>query len=134
MIIEHFFVSKGASVDNATNQISIFEIIEDITVQAPALPISIPVNIVGIVRREPTEVGEVVSNFQIRINSPSKLIQTENVRVVIQAVHTRTRIRFITGFAVAEPGMYKFSIVQTDRETNSRSIDSSITFVQQIRN
>ena len=127
MIIEHFIMAKSAAVDATTNQLSLFELIEDITVPAASFPIEISVNVVGVLRREPNETGEIARRFEFAVRGPGDVqILFDTLEVRLERQHRRNRVRFLLNLSLATPGAYTASLRQVDAAEVARTIEFTL--------
>ncbi len=114
--------SISSSIDRDNNTLSLFDILEELTLQVngpmPEQAV-IPVNhhIVSLWEREEAETPHTLK-FKVVLRDPlNKILHENNAEVVLAAEHKRARFRAqFNGFPVSVPGMYRYEIVS--RETN----------------
>ena len=124
MLIEHFIIANGSSIDHERHSLSVFEMLEDLQIQTNALPISVSIQIVIVLKREVTESGEHRQNFTLEIVGPdgSKTFQQE-FPAVMQAAHRRARLRVNMPLVIARSGVYRFVLQPTGNEDAGRDLD-----------
>lgn len=109
MIIEHFILSNQSSIDANTNALSVFGILDDMQVQAPAgMSINLTFHAILVVKRE-AEAGEIRSNFLMTVMAPNgaPIGQEMKLPVVLQPIHRRSRLRVIAEIPIQQSGTYR---------------------------
>jgi len=122
--LEFFVVSVSASVDQTTNQASIFDIIEE--VKATAFPSLLHSCVAfSLWRREP---GDEERDFQLilRITTPGGAIHDFPSNFRMPAARHRTLVR-VQGLLVEQPGQLRFEAILNGTHAAEHVVD-----VQQI--
>ena len=128
MQIEHFILANNSSIDINTNTLSVFGILDDMQIQAPAgMPLNLTFHAILIVKRE-TENGPINSSFVMSVIGPNgmKIGQEIKMPAVMQAVHRRSRLRVITEIPVVLSGVYRVRMVNQDHEKISSEVSLNI--------
>lgn len=118
--LEYFLVSKSSSVDIVTNEISAFEILEEIHVAD--FPVIYPGCVAITVLR--LEEGDEEKDFQglLCITTPSG--DTNEHRVNFRMTSTRHRlIQRLVGLPLTEAGVLKFEIKLNDKHLAEHFVD-----------
>lgn len=123
--VEHIMttICNSASVDMDTNNLSLFNIIEEIQVNLEIIdnkpidfkqkkPVNIPFELISVWRRLDTSV-EVNSDLKIVFKDPDdEVMQEINYKLEIKNLHQRMRIRIKSnGLNITKQGDYYFSIL-----------------------
>ena len=112
MRLEHFIVARASAIDKDRNTISVFDILEDITLGNVAGTVPIPVEMIIVFRREKGETGPVKHEVSLRSGPES----TEKRFLVSFAEHhTRYRVRTSFPLFVCE-GENTIDLVDTETD------------------
>ncbi len=135
-------VSLSSSIDRDNNTVSLFDILEELTLQVSgAVPDNsvIPVNhhMVSMWVRE--ETGTPLSlKFKVLLRDPSgKILHENKAEVALQAEHKRARFRAqFNGFPVTSEGTYHYEIISLEPEKTFgkeivNTVAISVRFVHQ---
>ena len=129
MLIEHFILARNSSIDQETKNLSIFEFIEDIQIQSTGGTIALPLQLVAVVRRE-NEVGALDLNFGLEISGPApQPALIPNIKIRMEANHSRSRLRVNLQAPITGGGLYKFSLRSSDGRNLMASIQIQISLV-----
>ncbi len=126
MDIEHFILAHGSSIDQERNSLSVFEIVEDfgITVPGTVPQVTLPVQIIVVLRREPAEWGETQQTFRLELFNPdAAAVFQQDFPIKLQAQHRRARFRINMPFMVGKAGSYRFKLSRADKEEIMRETD-----------
>ena len=124
MQIEHFILAKESSIDQERNSLSIFDMIEDIQIQAAQPTAAIPLGMQAIAgfRRE-AEQGEITSRISLRVLRPDgEMVFNKILPFQMKPEHRRFRIRMNLGFLVTTSGEYRFIIDQDGSPQTRREV------------
>lgn len=120
--IEHLWtiLAGSSSVDNESNSFSIFNILEEITIQANGQSmnpnekknISIPFEIISMWKRVNDDKEDIISDIKVSLFDPKgELVQEMGYKMEMKSQHQKMRMRVkANGIAVTKPGEYNFSI------------------------
>ncbi len=118
--LEYFIVSKSSSVDISTNEVSAFEILEEIHVEN--FPFIYP-GCVAITVLRPEE-GDEEKDFQGRLCVTLPSGETNENRVNFRMTSVRHRlIQRIVGLPLTEAGILKFEIKVNDEHFAEHIVD-----------
>lgn len=106
MHIEYLLLAKDSAVDQETNTLSVFSIIEDLEIRPDAPKLRLPFQILCSVRRD-QEVGEIDQTGTLRIEPPFGSATESKVPVKMQANHTRCRMRVGAVVPIEGPGIFR---------------------------
>lgn len=114
---------KGTSVDYETNLLTIFEMLEELTVDAvikndsEIINLPIQFQVLTIWERDPSEV-DTITDAQIEIVDPNKKkLGTFNYQVVFPSNKKRFRNRInINGMSLTVSGIYTFKISKREKD------------------
>ena len=128
MQIEHFILANNSSIDINTNSLSVFGILDDMQIQAPAgMTLNLTFHAILIVKRD-SDQGAINSSFIMSVIAPNgnKIGQEIKMPVAMQPVHRRSRLRVIAEVPVNQSGSYKFRMVNTDNEKLASEVSLNI--------
>lgn len=121
--IEHLWtiLAGSSSVDNETNSFSIFNILEEVTIQANGQNmdpnekknISIPFEIISMWKREDIEnKEEIISEVKVSLFDPKGIVVQEmGYKMEMKSQHQRMRMRVkANAITVTKQGEYYFSV------------------------
>jgi hypothetical protein len=118
--LEFFVVSKAVSIDQSTNQASVFEILEEAHV--PSFPAFIPSCVaMSLWRREP---GDEKEDFQLllRLTTPSG--KSHDLRTNFRFTAPRHRItQRIEGLPIEREGELRFEAILNDKHAAEHVVD-----------
>ena len=141
--IEHLWtiICGSASIDGETNSLSLFNIVEEITIQNltnqivnpnEKKGINFPFEIISCIRRsQELDNKDMLIDFKIDLLDPdNKILQTINSKVEMKSQHSRLRIRIKSnGITVSRPGNYNFLVnLKEDANNEFREI-TKVPFV-----
>lgn len=132
--IEHLWtlLCGSSAVDNETNSLSLFNIIEEITIQTTPgqsmnlndkKGIHLPFEIIScILRTQELDGKNIFVDMKIDFLDPdSQILQTTNSKVEIKSQHSRLRVRIkANGVTVTKPGVY--NLVVNMKESNEKQL------------
>jgi hypothetical protein len=128
MIIEHMMLAKGSAIDQESNALSVFDLIEDLTIKGPQGRVVLPLHFIAILKRA-DEVGSISFTMNLSILKPNaeKPINFP-LQVKMQSNHMRFRLRVNLSLEIEpESGLYNFCLNQEDDSRVSRTIEIRIT-------
>ena len=118
MLIEHFIVANNSSIDVNTNSLSVFGIMDDLQIQAPAgMALNLSFHAILVVKREQeSELGQLNSRFVMNVFAPngSQIGQDMVMPITMQASHRRARFRVIAEIPLTQSGIYRLRISNTE--------------------
>ncbi len=135
--IEHLWtiICGSSSVDTDTNSLSLFNIIEEITIQnVPGQSmnlndkkgIPIPFEVVScILRSQESDGKSIFVDLKIDFLDPdNKILQTVNSKVEIKSQHSRLRVRIkANGITITKPGIYNLLVsMKEDSEKELKEV------------
>jgi hypothetical protein len=132
MIVEHFILSKGSSIDSERNSLSIFDMIEDTTASytndQPPTDAVMECMITIVFLRE-SEKGAFKRNVTLKYTQPDGKANEIKVVADFAAPIKRYRVRMIAPFFIGKSGDHKFSLLPEKSNTpmSSRSLTVSWT-------
>jgi hypothetical protein len=134
MIIEHLILARDSAVDRDKNTLSVFDFIEEVQFEVPpAAKLQFPVQVIAVIRREGSEVGEIRTNFVLSILDPkNRQISKNDIPVVMSAQHTRQRVRIGAGVLATESGDYTFRFEKGDNNSVARELPLKVTVIPKI--
>lgn len=121
-------VALSSAIDKDNNTLSLFDILEELTLQISGnIPEQtvIPVNHHLMCLWEREETGTPFTlKFNVLLRDPlGKVIHENSAEVVMEAPHKRARFRAqFNGFPVSVPGTYRYEIVNLDPEKDKEVI------------
>lgn len=120
--LEFFVVSEGVSVDQQTNQLSLFSVIEQVT--SPDFPLVLPY--AAAVSLWMAEAGDNGRDFQcmLRIILPDGGQHDFPTNFTFRARRHRV-IQRILGFPINEPGLLRFEVFLNGEYAASHEVDIS---------
>ena len=132
MKIDHIILCKGSSVDKDSQSLSIFEMIEQMRIQAPQFPVNVPVHAVLVFRREQEE-GILTEPWQMRLVGPDKVtLFSQNIDVKMEANHQRQRLRVNFPIQVKTDGEYTIDLRHLNDDTKGRSVSVDVKAIPDI--
>jgi hypothetical protein len=107
--LEYFVVSESVSVDQTTNRVSLFNVLED--VRSPEFPVTIPQIVATTAwNREPSD-GDIDYQTMLRVYPPGEEAPKE-FPLNFKIEHDRLRhFHFISSLTIQQPGELKFEIL-----------------------
>lgn len=126
-------VSLSSAIDKDNNTVSLFDILEELTLQVSGnMPerTVIPINHHLMSLWERPEIGTPFTlRFKVILRDPLGEILHENqAEVVMEAPHKRARFRAqFNGFPVSIPGIYRYEIVSTEPEKTGEEILGAVS-------
>jgi hypothetical protein len=120
--LEFFVVSQGVSVDKFTNQLSLFNVLEQVV--TPDFPFPLPFAVA--VSLWMKEEGDESRDFQcmLRVNLPNGKEHEFTSNFTFSARRHRVIQRF-QGFPIDEPGVLRFQVLLNGEHRASHEIDIS---------
>lgn len=132
MKVDHIILCKGSSVDKDSQSLSIFEMIEQMRIQAPQFPVNVPVHAVLIFRREQEE-GVLSEPWQMRLVGPDQTtLFSQNIDVKMESHHQRQRLRVNFPIQVKDDGIYTIEMRHLNDETNVRAVSIDVKAITDI--
>ena len=126
-------VSLSSAIDKDNNTLSLFDILEELTLQVSGnIPEQtvIPVNhhLMCLWEREETGTPFTLI-FNVLLRDPlGKVLHENKAEVVMESQHKRARFRAqFNGFPVSVPGTYRYEIVSSDSEKNGKEIIGAVS-------
>lgn len=127
MEIEHLILASDSSVDAEKNTLSIFNLIEDIQINSPLPEVSIPAQIIVVIRRGKKEKGKISSSFKFSSFVPdANDPQWVAIPVEMPESVSRHRIRLNIIIQVKKSGLYRFQIEENGKSEIFREISLTI--------
>ncbi len=118
--LEYFVIAESVSVDQSTNRISFFNVLEE--VHTPKFPVLIPQLVV--VAAWNAEEGDLGSDFQSTIIFPLPDGKSKEFSQHFQMTRPRHRtIANLVGLSFENPGIVKFKIQLNGKHAASHTID-----------
>lgn len=115
MLIEHFIIANNSSIDVNTNSLSVFGVMDDMQIQAPAgMPLNLSFHAILVVKRErEMDLGQLNSSFMMSVFAPNgtQIGQDMRMPVMMQASHRRARLRVIAEIPLTQSGTYRLKMV-----------------------
>lgn len=135
MEIEHFFVCRASAIDKESNSMSLFELVEELQVQAPEFPVIIPLHAVIVFRRGEEEYGRPLEEkFRFSIENPSGGgVLAQELPVKMNEKHFRQRARLNFPLSIDSEGLYKFSLVSSEDSTKSRILPIRLRTLREMK-
>jgi hypothetical protein len=121
--LEYFLVAESVSVDQQTNRISFFNVVEQVTV--PEFPVTIP-QIIAVAAWNAEE-GDDKKDFQatVRITSPS--VEPKEFHRNFRMPAKRIRVILVfQGIKLAAPGKLLVELSLNDKHEATHSIDAEL--------
>lgn len=129
MNIEHLIIARGSSVDSDSNSLSVFEFIEDLTIQSAPGPIAIPMQVIAVFKRT-DEQGPIRAVFRLSIEAPNQSnVVEQEVPVNFESTHVRNRLRINAPLPVERAGIYWIKIQKVDEPGISRVVELNVSLV-----
>ena len=123
MQIEHLILAKGSAVDRDSQSLSVFEMIEQMQIQAPQFPVNVPVHAVLVFRRQSDEAGVLTEPWQMSLKAPDgKTLLSQNLDVKMEENHRRQRLRVNFPMQIHSDGTYHIELRNRNNDFNSRSL------------
>jgi hypothetical protein len=121
--LEYFLVAESVSVDQTTNQVSIFNIIEDLRV--PALPGALAQ--VAAVCAWNVPANEIGQDFQATFRVVAPGVESLNHAMNFTATQSRQRmiVRMI-GVPIAAPGQLQFEVLLNGQHQASHTVNVTL--------
>lgn len=133
MKIDHLILAKGSSVDRDTQSLSVFEMIEQMQIQAPKYPVNVPVHAILVFRRDQNDEGVVIEPWRLTVTGPdSKTLLSQNLEVKMEAEHRRQRVRINFPVQIQGDGTYHVQLSNVNDTSNTRSIDVDVKAITDI--
>ena len=133
MKVDHLILAKGSSVDRDNHSLSVFEMIEQMQIQAPKFPVNVPVHAVIIYRREKQEEGVLVEPWRLNVFDPNeKVLLSQNIEVKMDLQHSRQRVRVNFPIQIQIDGEYKVRVSHVNDASKSREIEIDIKAITDI--
>lgn len=133
MKIDHLILAKGSSVDRDTQSLSVFEMIEQMQIQAPKYPVNIPVHAILVFRRDQNDEGVVIEPWRLTVTGPdSKTLLSQNLEVKMEAEHRRQRVRINFPVQIQGDGTYHVQLSNVNDSGNTRTIDVDVKAITDI--
>jgi len=127
MLIEHLILANSSSTDQENNLLSVFGFIEDFSVVAPAFPLSLPIQIIAVLKRT-DEKEKINSIFFFKITNPDgQEIFTQEFKVAMETQHVRQRLKFNTHLTIASSGRYRVFLIEKNNPSLERMIEIKIS-------
>lgn len=123
MYIEYFLICRDSAIDVEKNTVSVFDIIEDMTVETNAMQVTFPVQLIACIRRGENDVGNVEERAKLQFIGPDGKVSFEKeVPAKLKAEHRRTRLRIGTTATFSGSGQYQFKIELSGDPANQKAI------------
>jgi hypothetical protein len=134
MIIEHLILAAASSVDRDRNTLSVFDFLEDVQLELPqGQTARIPLQVIAVVRRDASDIGEIRSNFVLSAFGPGKAqLGRNDIPVNLAAQHARQRVRVDTALEITGAGEYLFRFEKGDLPSLNREISIRATVMPRI--
>lgn len=133
MKIEHLILAKGSSVDRDTQSLSVFEMIEQMQIQAPQFPVNVPVHAVLVFRRKENETGVLIEPWRLSIIGPDKkTLLSQSLEVRLEAEHLRQRVRINFPIQVGTDGVYSIQLNHVNQTDNARVLEVDVKAIVDI--
>lgn len=133
MKIDHLILAKGSSVDRDTQSLSIFEMIEQMQIQAPKYPVNVPVHAILVFRRASEEEGVIIEPWRLTVTGPdSKTLLSQNLEVRMESEHRRQRVRINFPVQIQGDGIYYIQLTNVNDASNTRTIDVDVKAITDI--
>jgi hypothetical protein len=133
MKIEHLVLAKGSSVDRDTQSLSVFEMIEQMQIQAPQFPVNVPVHAVLVFRRSDVESGVLIEPWRLSVLGPDrKTLLSQNLEVRLEAEHLRQRVRINFPIQVSVDGIYSIQLTHVNKIENTRTLEVDVKAIVEI--
>ncbi len=131
MIVEHFLIARGSSVDRDTQSLSVFEFIEQIQVQAPRFPVMLPVHAVVVIRRTKEEEGPLRGIYRLSVENPfGEEVLAQDIPVTFEQNHSRQRVRLNFPLPVGGSGIYYVAVENTNDSEDWSEIPLEVKAVE----
>jgi len=132
MQVDHLILAKGSSVDKDTQSLSVFELIEQMQIQAPQFPVNVPVHAVLVFRRE-GEQGVVSDPWQLILKSPDQtILMSQNLEVKLEDGHLRQRLRVNFPMQIQNDGTYQIVLRHRNEKSRSRELKIDVRAITDI--
>lgn len=119
---DYLILCKSSSIDSTSNSLSIFEIIDDVTIRVSEDKqlADIPIGIQAIIHftREEDEEGTLKKKFEIQVENPegeTTKIDKE-LEVKFKEEHRRFRVRVNFGISFKHTGKYIFRVIDKEEK------------------
>jgi hypothetical protein len=133
MQIEHLILAKGSAVDRDSHSLSVFEMIEQMQIQAPQFPVNVPVHAVLVFRRADEESGVLTEPWQISLEAPDgKTLLSQALEVKMEEGHRRQRLRVNFPMQIHSDGTYYIELRNRNNEFSSRSLAVDVKAITDI--
>ena len=133
MKIDHLILAKGSSVDRDTQSLSVFEMIEQMQIQAPKYPVNVPVHAILVFRRDQNDEGVVIEPWRLTVTGPdAKTLLSQNLEVKMEAEHRRQRVRINFPVQIQGDGTYHVQLSNVNDTSNTRTIDVDVKAITDI--
>lgn len=133
MKIDHLILAKGSSVDRDTHSLSVFEMIEQMQIQAPQFPVNVPVHAIIVYRREAGENGVLIDPWKVNIFDPNeKVLLSQNLEVKMDSEHSRQRVRINFPIQISTDGIYKVKVFNVNQPEICRELDIDVKAITDI--
>ena len=133
MKVDHLILAKGSSVDRDTHSMSVFEMIEQMQIQAPKFPVNVPVHAVIVYRRDKGETGVLIEPWRLNVFDPQeKVLLSQNLEVKMEAEHSRQRVRINFPIQIQIDGEYKIRVSNVNDATQAREIEIDVKAITDI--
>ncbi|MEO0334786.1 MAG: hypothetical protein AAF202_00215, partial [Pseudomonadota bacterium] len=127
MQIEHLILAKGSAVDRDSHSLSVFEMIEQMQIQAPQFPVNVPVHAVLVFRRQNEEKGTISDSWQMSLKAPDgKTLMSQVLEVKMEDKHRRQRLRVNFPMQILSDGTYVIELRNRNNEYSSRELSVDV--------
>lgn len=127
MKIEHLILAKGSSVDRDTQSLSVFEMIEQMQIQAPKYPVNVPVHAILVFRRDKSDQGVIIEPWRLTVTGPdTKTLLSQNLEVKLEAEHMRQRVRVNFPVQIQTDGTYIVQLSHVNEPQNARILEIDV--------
>ncbi len=110
MKLEHLIIAKESSIDFEKNTLSVFDVIEDLTIDSPMERVGFPVQAIAVIKRE-DEKGRIEGVADLNVISPNfERLVHQKIKFVQEQEHRRTRMRINIMLPIDRTGVYTFQI------------------------
>ena len=118
--LEFFVVSKAVSIDQTTNQMSVFEILEEMTTSS--FPVQIPSLVAISLWRQ--EQGDQEQDYQLLLQITTPSGTSHDFRTNFRLAGRRHRItQRIEGMVLEKEGVVRFEVILNDKHAAEHIVD-----------
>ena len=128
MILEHLILARDSSIDREKNTVSLFDLIEELSITSIYPAVNYQVQLFMILKRD-AEVGPLKESVTLVITAPNgDLLTNAEVNLVMMPEHKRTRLRMNIELPIQTSGDYKFKITAPGV---ARDLNLTVAFLHQ---